>query len=68
MTKQPGGNPGQDSVVRRLFKTMVASVELVRDLEGKVSNERHLELRAAALAHMRAYAEISGLPAPESVL
>jgi hypothetical protein len=46
--RKPGGHPAkQDPDVDKLFRTMKANVELVRDLEGKLAPEVHLNLRAA---------------------
>lgn len=67
--RRPGGHPAkQDPDVAKTFRTMKAAVELVRDLEGKVSPEAHLNLRAAALGLMHLYAEQAGLPAPTQLL
>ena len=63
------GHPArQDPDVRRLFKTMVAGVELVRDLEGRLTDENYLKLRAAALGLMFAYADVAQLPAPDAAI
>lgn len=67
--RKPGGHPAkQDPDVAKTFRTMKATVELVRDLEGKVSAEGHLNLRAGALALMHTYSELTGLPAPAEIL
>lgn len=67
--KQRGGHPAkQDPGVDRLFRTMRANVELVRELDGRLSPEAHLNLKAAALGMMVAYAELTGLPAPHEIL
>jgi hypothetical protein len=47
---------------------MRAAVELVKDLDGKLSADNHLNLRASALGLMHVYAELSGLPAPNEIL
>lgn len=47
---------------------MRATVELVQDLKGKVSDEADVNLRAAALGMMHTYAELTGLPAPAEIL
>ena len=52
----------------KLFRTMRATVELVKDLNGKVSDEADVNLRAAALGLMHTYAELTGLPAPTEIL
>ena len=67
--RKPGGHPAkQDPDVAKTFRTMKATVELVRDLEGKVSAEGHLNLRAGSLALMHTYSELTGLPAPAEIL
>lgn len=62
--KAPSGNPAKDPDITKLFKTLRANVELVRDLKGKVSDERFEMLRASALGLMFNYAELTGLPDP----
>jgi hypothetical protein len=47
---------------------MRAAVELVRDLEPRLTDDTHLELRAAAYALMCVYSEITGLPKPTQTL
>ena len=67
--RKPGGHPAkQDPDVAKLFRTMRATVELVKDLNGKVSDEADVNLRAAALGLMHTYAELTGLPAPTVIL
>ncbi|AYN57940.1 hypothetical protein PP640_gp90 [Arthrobacter phage Faja] len=67
--RKPGGHPAkQDPDVAKLFRTMKANVELVRDLEGKLAPEVHLNLRASALGMMHTYAAMTGLPAPDQIL
>ncbi|AYN55862.1 hypothetical protein PP635_gp87 [Arthrobacter phage Auxilium] len=67
--RKPGGHPAkQDPDVAKLFRAMRSTVELVRDLEGKLAPEVHLNLRASALGMMHAYAAITGLPAPTEIL
>jgi hypothetical protein len=66
--KQQGHPAKADPDVDRLFRTMKATVELVRDLDGKLSPDAHLNLRAAALGLMHTYAELTGLPAPNQIL
>lgn len=67
--RKPAGHPAmQDADVAKTFRAMKATVELVRDLEGRVSAEGHLNLRAGALALMHTYAELAGLPAPTEIL
>jgi hypothetical protein len=67
--RKPGGHPAkQDPDVAKLFRTMKANVELVRDLEGRLAPEVHLNLRASALGMMHTYAAMTGLPAPDQIL
>lgn len=69
MTRKLGGHPAkQDPEIAKLFKTMRANVELVRDLEGRLSDENKTKLQAAALGLMFAYAELTGLPEPDAVV
>ena len=60
----PGNPAKQDPQVRKLFKTMEASVELVRDLKGSLSDEHYEWLRASSLGLMVTYSDITGLPSP----
>ena len=63
------GHPARkDQTVDRLFRTMRAAVELVRDLEPRLTDNTHLELKAAAYALLNVYAEITGLPKPAQTL
>ncbi|UYL88377.1 hypothetical protein SEA_EVEPICKLES_90 [Arthrobacter phage EvePickles] len=67
--RKPGGHPAkQDPDVAKLFRAMRSTVELVRDLEGKLAPEVHLNLRASALGMMHTYAAMTGLPAPTEIL
>jgi hypothetical protein len=69
MPPKRGGHPAKaDPDVDRLFRTMKAGVELVRDLDGKLGEDAHLSLKAATLGLMVAYAELTGLPAPHEIL
>ncbi len=52
----------------QLFRAMRASVGLVRDLDGQISEDSMLCLKAAALGQMQAYAELTGLPTPMEIL
>ncbi|AXH44448.1 hypothetical protein PP353_gp72 [Arthrobacter phage Kumotta] len=47
---------------------MKAAVELVRDLEPRLTPDTHLHLRAAALGLMTVYSELTGLPTPTDIL
>jgi hypothetical protein len=67
--RKPGGHPAKaDPRVDRLFRTMRATVELVQELDGKLSPDGMLQLKAAALGQMGAYAELTGLPVPNQIL
>lgn len=68
--KKTGGDPSikADPLKAKLFATMRANVELVRDLKGVISEDRHLMLRASSLGLMFAYSELTGLPDPVDVL
>ena len=67
--RKQGGHPArQDDATDRLFRTMRATVELVRELDGRLSPDADVHLRAAALGMMTAYAELTGLPAPIQIL
>jgi hypothetical protein len=63
------GHPARkDPNIDKLFRAMKANVELVRDLEGRLTEEKHVYLKAAALGLMHAYSELTGLPAPDQVI
>ena len=67
--RKPGGHPAkQDPDVAKTFRTMRSTVELVRDLEPKLTPEAHLHLKAAALGLMHVYAEQTGMPAPTELI
>ena len=67
--RKPAGHPAkQDPDVAKTFRTMKAAVELVRDLDSKVTPEAHLHLKAAALGLMHVYAEQTGMPAPTELM
>ena len=66
---KPRGHPAkQDPSVAKLFRTMRAAVELVRDLDGRLSAEADVNLRASALGMMHIYAELSGMSTPETII
>lgn len=66
---KPRGHPArQDPSTDKLFRTMRAAVELVRDLDGRLSPDAELHLRASALGMMTVWAELSGMPAPIQIL
>lgn len=69
--KQSSGNPAKvqrDPDVEKLFKTMRSTVELVRDLNGRLTPEQIEWLKATSVGLMFAYAELSGLPNPAEVI
>ncbi len=67
--RRPGGHPArQDPEVDKLFRAMKATVELVRDLEGRLTEDGMLSLKAAGLGQMMAYSELTGLPAPAEII
>ncbi|NWL13297.1 hypothetical protein DM793_18695 [Paenarthrobacter nitroguajacolicus] len=67
--RKPGGHPAkQDPDIAKTFRTMKGAVELVRDLETKLTPEAHLHLKAAALGLMHVYAEQTGMPAPTELI
>jgi len=69
MKRKPGGHPAkQDDDVAKLFRTMRNTVELVRELDGKLAPETMLQLKAAALGTMWVYSELAGLPAPDQIV
>ena len=44
------------------------TVELIRDLDGRLTDEAMLKLKAAALGTMHAYSELANLPAPDQII
>lgn len=63
------GHPARkDPEVDKLFKAMKHCVELTRDIEGRLTDETYLKLRASALGLMFVYSELTGLPAPDVIL
>ena len=69
MKRKPAGHPAkQDEATAKLFRTMRATVELVRDLDGRLSDDAMLQLKAGALGTMWAYSELVGLPAPDTII
>lgn len=66
---KPRGHPAkQDAAIAKLFRTMRAAVELVQELDGRLSAEADVNLRASALGMMHVYAEIAGLPKPTEII
>jgi len=47
---------------------MRTTVELVQTLDQRLTPDRALELKAAALGLMWCYSELAGLPAPDQIL
>ena len=69
MKRKPGGHPAkQDADVAKLFRTMRNTVELVQELDGKLTPDTMLQLKAAALGTMWVYSELAGLPAPDQIV
>ena len=44
------------------------TVELVRDLDGRLNPETMIQLKAAALGTMWVYSDLVGLPAPDAII
>jgi len=69
MKRKPGGHPAkQDEATAKLFRTMRNTVELVRDLDGRLNPETMIQLKAAALGTMWVYSDLVGLPAPDAII
>jgi len=69
MKRKPGGHPAkQDPHTAKLFRTMRNPVELVLELDGRLTPETMLQLTAAALGLMGSYAAVTGLPAPDAII
>lgn len=67
--KKPSGHPAkQDPQIDKLYRTMRSAVELVRDLEDRLTPAQHLYLKAAAAGMMFNYAALTGLPSPIEVV
>ena len=67
--RKPGGHPAkQDEATAKLFRTMRNTVELIQDLDGRLTDEAHLNLRASALGLMNTYSSLVGLPAPDQII
>ena len=62
--KQSGHPAKQDPDIAKLHKSLEASVELVRDLEGRLSPKTKGHLVGASLGLMAAYFELTGKPDP----
>lgn len=63
-SKSSGHPVKQDKDIAKLYKALEASVELVRDLEGRLSPKAHGHLVGASLGMMAAYFELTGKPDP----
>ena len=69
MKRKPSGHPArQDEDTQKLFRAMRTTVELVQTLNGRLSPDRALELKASALGLMTCYAELTNLPSPTEIL
>ena len=69
--KKSSGNPAKqqrDPDVEKLFKTMRSTVELVRDLKGRLTPAQIEWLEGTSVGLMFAYAELTGLPNPIEVI
>lgn len=67
--KKPSGHPAkQDPQIDKLYRTMRSSVELVRDLEDRLTPTQLLYLKGAAAGMMFNYAALTGLPSPIEVV
>lgn len=67
--RKPGGHPAkQDPEVARTFNLMKQCVQMVKTMEGKLTDEAHLHLKASALGLMFTYAELTGMPDPTELL
>lgn len=65
MPRKATGHPAkQDKDIAKLYKSLEASVELVRDLEGRLSPKTKGHLVGASLGLMAAYFELTGKPDP----
>jgi hypothetical protein len=62
--KKSGHPAKQDKDIAKLHKVLEASVELVRDLDGRLSPEAQEKLSLASLALMVPYFELTGKPSP----
>ena len=63
------GHPARkDPQVERLYKAMKSTVESVQSLDGRLTDDTFLKLRASALGLMFVYSELTGLPAPDQVI
>ena len=67
--KKPSGHPAkQDPQIDKLYRTMRSTVELVRDLEDRLTPEQLLYLKGSAAGMMFNYAALTGLPSPIEVV
>lgn len=61
--RQP--KPRTDQELRdQLYDVMHGGVELVRDLQGRITEDDYLDLRAGVLGLMNVYSAVTGLPSP----
>jgi hypothetical protein len=67
-SKKPAIRRGHpDPLVRKLHKTTEAAVELVRDLQGRMTEEQWLELRAGVMGLLITDALFSNMPDPREL-
>lgn len=65
MAKQKGGHPAlKDPQVAKLHRTMTSAVELVRDLEGRLTPEQLDYLKGSSAGLMFCYSALTGQPTP----
>lgn len=63
--RKPQGHPAkQDPDIAKLFKAMRSTVDLVRDIGPRLSEDSEVHLRATALGLLIVYAELTGQPSP----
>lgn len=69
MKRKPSGHPAkQDPDVAKTYNLLKQLVQHVQTMDGKLSDDRHLHLKAAAAGYMFAYAELTGLPDPIEIV
>jgi hypothetical protein len=67
-SKKPAIRRGHpDPLIRKLHKTTEAAVELVRDLQGRMTEEQWLELRAGVCGLLITDALFSNMPDPREL-
>lgn len=69
MGKQTGGHPAlKDPQIAKLHRTMTSTVELVRDLEDRLTPEQLGYLKASATGLMFNYAALTGGATPIQII